>query len=238
MAVAFSNTSNHGNPSSRGSGSYTHTAIPAGGCILIFVAGASSSQSATAVTVGGVNAPELIASQSNPSGANGLHCRVFGLANPASGDQTVAITVSGTHVWTAWSLTFTGAHASTPFGTPVASADSSSDNVSSAVNDLVVDGIFCDLENTCAGSSLSLPGGSGQTERSTQLCTDNLLKIGSSTEPGAGTVTMSWTAPSVALLHLAVNIAQAAGGGGPANLPRTPSGSEIDRPFNMARGRR
>jgi hypothetical protein len=175
--------------------------------MLIYAGGTSQSRTVDSVTVNGSAATALIATQANAVGANGIHARLFGHVTPTTGN--VVVTWSGATTCTARSVTFTGAHASAPFGTPVASA-TVDDDVSSASGDLVSDGIVVDMGDTCAGLTLTV--GASQAERGSQLCTDNTSRLATSTEPGAGTVTMSWTVADE-VLHIAVNVIQAAGGG-------------------------
>jgi hypothetical protein len=118
---------------------------------------------------------------------------IWSLVPPPTGTYDVVITFSAqlTRSATAGVMTFTGVHQTTPLGT-FASAKAPTDpgpatvNVSSAANELVFDTVACE-------SCTSLTVGSGQTQRWNLVVENGQTRGAGSTEPGAATVTMSWT---------------------------------------------
>lgn len=118
---------------------------------------------------------------------------IWSLVPPPTGTYDVVITFSAqlTRSATAGVMTFTGVHQTTPLGTFV-SAKAPTDpgpatvNVSSAANELVFDTVACE-------SCTSLTVGSGQTQRWNLVVENGQTRGAGSTEPGAATVTMSWT---------------------------------------------
>lgn len=131
------------------------------------------------------------------------------LVNPPSGAANVVVTPSAATDIAAGAVSMTGVHQTTPAGT-FASAEGLSTEpsvaVSGAANDLVIDVLLFD-------SSTVVPTvGAGQTSRWTQNYGAN---ASGSTEAGAASVTMSWTASSAAdwmIGGVAIKEAPAAGG--------------------------
>lgn len=123
---------------------------------------------------------------------SGANFRMYRLAAPSTGAQTFSVTISGapSRCYIAWA-TFSGVSsvgtATEGFqggGTTVTT------NVSSAAGDLVVDG------GEFAGGVINV--GAGQTSRIEADDFDSAGRsFGVSTEPGAGTVTMSWSTGGV-----------------------------------------
>jgi len=122
---------------------------------------------------------------------------IWRLIAPPSGTYDVVITFSAplARAAVAGVMTFTGVHQTTPLGT-FASASLSctapcadpSVNVTSAVNELVFDTVACE---TCTSFTV----GAGQTQGWNLATLDGPRPSpgAGSTEPGAATVTMSWT---------------------------------------------
>lgn len=204
MAAAFDSTTNAGVPVSGTSVTFANT-VPAGGAVVIFAAGTSSSRDPNAVTVNGSAATALTAQQSNNSGANGIHARLWGHVTPATGN--IVVTWNATSTCTAFAFNVTGQHATVPFGTPTVKTDNAVIAIASAVGDLVVDGIIADIGG--AGVTLDPTGGGDQTERLTDLTTSGSCQITGSTKSGAASVDMNWTDQTT--VHIAVNIIAAAG---------------------------
>ncbi len=122
---------------------------------------------------------------------------IWSLVVPAIGTHDVVITFSAqlTRSATAGVMTFTGVHQTTPLGTfASASAPTSAGpatvNVSSATNELVFDTVACE-------SCTSLTVGGAQTQRWNLVVENGQTRGAGSTEPGAATVTMSWTLGSI-----------------------------------------
>ncbi|MCI0562799.1 MAG: hypothetical protein MN733_30320 [Nitrososphaera sp.] len=134
---------------------------------------------------------------------------LWSLVNPATGANDVVVTLTENAHFRGSAISFTGVHQTTPLDTPVtaaAQAESTSVDVSSATDDMVVNCVTVDStidENT--------PGAS-QTVRWSDLWYSNLDRFMGSTAPGAATVTMSWdwTGANVDFVHIAVNINAAA----------------------------
>lgn len=121
----------------------------------------------------------------------------YKLSNPASGSNTVVIDTDkfqGSNLYAA-AISFTGAHQTTgsltgTFATNSGSTGHPTVNVSSASGEIVLDTTLC--RNITSGLT-SLTVDAGQTERYKFIKNANLFYAGS-TEAGATTVTMSWTA--------------------------------------------
>jgi hypothetical protein len=157
----------------------------------LLVSVSSRSANPTACTFGGV-AMTLLHSQT------GMFARehVYGLVNPPQGSSTVAVTmVAGEYVIGV--VSFNGVHQTAPIGTAVSGNGNNTAptiNVTSATGELVADNV-CVRGDT--GQSLTV--GASQTQywnrasdgsgQGTGTCWG-----GGSTEPGAATTTMSWTA--------------------------------------------
>jgi hypothetical protein len=188
--------------SSSGSTSLTwsHTVTSAGSDrILIVGVGVDQNQSCcrtvTGVTYGGVSMAVV------PSGistnANRTRSELWYLVNPPTGTNNVVVTLSGSADVRAGATSYTGVNQATPLGTAIGATGSSStasvSGVSSAAGELVVDAAA--LEST---SSYFTAPGAGQTSRYTSHGTDgggsnNNVPIAGSSEPGAASVTMSWS---------------------------------------------
>jgi hypothetical protein len=128
----------------------------------------------------------------------GSRVEIWSLIAPATGTHDVVVTFSANLEETAkvGVMTFTGVHQTTPLGTFVGANGNSlgpaTVDVSSATNELVFDTVGCSLvTNGCT----SLTVGAGQTQRWLEQTPDGApgYRGGGSTEPGAATVTMSWT---------------------------------------------
>ena len=112
------------------------------------------------------------------------------LANPASGANTIAVTLSGGgNVTAGLASSYTDVHQTTPVDTAATATGTQSDptvNVSSASGDLVVDAV------SITDSAINV--GAGQTSRAEfDGLSGGLWSGGISEEAGAATVTMSWT---------------------------------------------
>ena len=131
------------------------------------------------------------------SRANATDARVeiWYLIAPPTGPANVVITF-GTELSSharAGVMTFTGVNQSTPLGTfawAIGSTSPATINVTSAANELVFDTVASEAQS----EPFTLTVGAGQTERwnSAIMGYDRFLGAGS-TEPGAASVTMSWS---------------------------------------------
>jgi hypothetical protein len=142
----------------------------------------------SSVTYGGV--PLTLVGENN-SNAN-ARIAIYRLVNPAPGTANVVVNFSANPVWGAVVsvTTFYNVDQSNPLGTfATAQANSStpSVNVSSAAGELVYDVV--------SKRNQSISVGAGQTQR-WNLFSGSEIYGGGSTEPGAASTTMSWTAGS------------------------------------------
>jgi hypothetical protein len=192
MAVAFDNvTTDTGTSAS--STSFSHTTSGEQRLLLVWISNyPSENQSGpapTAVTYGGVSmTAEGNVTDGFPNDES--HLYLYSLVNPASGPNTVSVTWSASVTeFQVVAISFTGvdqADATGLFQSNQGSSTTPSVNVSSEAGDMVADcAIVFDRTFTV---------GSGQTERF-NLNGTNQDSAGS-TEPGAATVTMSWTLSS------------------------------------------
>jgi hypothetical protein len=125
--------------------------------------------------------------------ADDARVEIWSLVAPDIGSHDVVITFSD-QLWksaTAGVMTFTGVDQTTPLGTFASNKANASPgpatvDVSSAANELVFDTVGCER---CT----SLTVGAGQTERWNRVVENGQTRGAGSTEPGAATVTMSWT---------------------------------------------
>jgi hypothetical protein len=156
------------------------------------------------------------------SNANGLaFCGAWHLVAPASGANTVAITLSGAVSGIlGMAVSLTDAEQLDPVNpadilTTNGNGTSSNLNVNSNTTMLVMDAI-CRLHT---GGSLAV--GSGQTERVDDFDSGGWCEGGMSTQPGDDpTTAMSWNFTSSNFAHVAWRIkAPAGGGGGGSHIP-------------------
>lgn len=127
--------------------------------------------------------------------SNDARVEIWRLIAPSIGTHDVVVTFSENLAYgsVAGAMTFTNVHQTTPLGT-FASANGTSTaatvDVTSATGELVFDTIVCE---TC----ISLTVGGGQTEHWNLSQAGSYAMGAGSTEPGAATVTMSWTLGTV-----------------------------------------
>jgi hypothetical protein len=125
---------------------------------------------------------------------------------PLSGLNSLSVTVSGSTNIVLGGVNFSGAHQVSPIGTPVASSGASADpfgnDVTGDANGLVLD---------CALSGLAITVGAGQSEHYNIDNGDASFNGMSSTEGGAGTITMNWTGGGAdSFVHVAALVSPAA----------------------------
>lgn len=186
MAVAFDAAAD-GAADSGSSVSYSHTCSGSDRLLIVGVAWRGT-QTVSSVTYNGVAMTQVAA---HAAGGNNTRVKQYYLINPASGANTVSVTMSGATNLVVGSISFNGAHQTTPLGTQATATGTSGNpsvSVSSASDEIVVDSLSYDRAS-------SLTVGAGQTQRYNR--DDNgggdLWGAGS-TEAGAASVTMSWTA--------------------------------------------
>lgn len=153
--------------------------------VRVALRGSGSTPSGVTAKWGGSGGTAMTLVQSN-SASGRQWTGIFVLADPAAlGASTVYLAWSNSAVAKAWAQDVTGSDgtASGGVGTNV-NAGSISVDVSSAVDDLVVDVI-------CAGSGRTLTAGAGQTAEGNETVGDAVCDA--SVEVGAASVTMSWS---------------------------------------------
>lgn len=186
-AVAYDNSNSAGTASATslsfsltiGSGSNRAIAI---GC-----AWSNKAITADAVTVGGTNAP-AVANTTATNGSNSDMTKIYALANPASGSQTISISWTTAAVAVCGAVSVTGADQTTPLnnGNTNTSAANAAPTVSVTSNsgDLTFAVANIDSGNTIAGAS--------NTER-WNIRQSFTLGTAGQTGSGAGTESLSWT---------------------------------------------
>ena len=140
------------------------------------------------MTYGGVSLTFLAAITES---GNKNRAELWYLLAPTTGTANVVLTMGANKVFVAGATSFSGVSQGTPFGTPVTvegSGGASSVTVSSAANEVVLDVVA--FRDRTGGSE-----NSGQTARWTNTNGSGSSDAwgGSSTEPGAASVTMGWT---------------------------------------------
>jgi hypothetical protein len=113
------------------------------------------------------------------------------LVAPTTGTNTFDVVFGGSAVFDAGVaiLTLTGVDQSAPLGTAaIANGDSTTPSVtvSAATGDLIIDSL-------CIEHAGTLSVGAGQTSRVNNVAAAGFIKNAVSTEPGATSVTMSWS---------------------------------------------
>lgn len=211
MAIAFDAVS-RGEGSSVSSISFSHTTTGSDTVAIGLVAYRKNGD--TFVDDVTYNAVALTAVPSGATNNGALYyMEAFYLAAPTTGANTFEVTFGGNtpHDAGVAILTFTGVNQVAPLGTAsVADGDSTTPSVavSAATDDLVVDGL-------CIEHAGTLSVGAGQTSRFNEIAAAGFIKHSASTEPGAVSVTMSWSdsiGGNWALV--AVPLKPATGGGG------------------------
>lgn len=189
-AIALDSTSG---ASIVGSTSLSWTHAVGNGADRLLMVGVSINPAGNAVTSLTYNGTPLIpvGSQQGASGKNRVE--IWRLTAPASGSGNIVVTWSGGSAdVVGGSASFTGVDPSSPLG-PFVSAEGTSNPVTvtlgSAPGDVVFDTAALEAQ------ALSMTVGAGQTQRwnaATGSGGSNVIG-GASTEPGAASVTMSWT---------------------------------------------
>jgi hypothetical protein len=124
--------------------------------------------------------------------ADDSRVEIWSMVAPPIGTYDVVITFSAqlSRHAIAGVMTFTGVNQSTPLGTFTSASGTSvgpaTVDVSSATNELVFDTVACEL---CGSFTV----GAGQTQQWNRVADVGGIEGAASTEPGAATVTMSWT---------------------------------------------
>lgn len=212
MAVAFDATSHSSTASDTSTLSWAHTCTGSDRLLVVIVTLANTSaRTVSSVTYNGVG---LTFSHGVSAGdvAN-LRSELWYVIAPATGSNTIAITASGDcEVLAGGGVSVTGAHQVTPLADTDSGsstgATSASLTLTSAADGLVVDGL-------CSYANANFTVGADQTERwnaesGVSPGEGFTIDYAGSTEPGAASVTMSWTlANNRPYAHVAAAIAAA-----------------------------
>jgi hypothetical protein len=167
---------------------FQHT-VTTGGSNRIIVVGVATTYATdvTGVTYAGV-AMDFIGAASV---AAQINVEMYQKTNPATGSNNVVASFAQSTDAAAGATSFTGVHQTTPTGTfasATGSGTAPSVNVTSAADEVVIDTV-----GNNSGATATV--GAGQTERWNQPI-PGLVTGAGSTEPGASSVTMSWTLSS------------------------------------------
>ena len=185
MALAFDAVTS-GQANGAGPFTLSHTTSGADRVLVVgVIIHAGAGITITSVTYNGVAMTVIPSSTITGTYAVSL----YGLIAPASGANTVSISISGNAEIGFGAMSLTGADQTTPFGTANTATGTSttpSVTVSSASGEIVVDTgqIF---------HSGTFSVGAGQTSRWSSFSTGGWVKHFGSTEPGDTSVTMSWS---------------------------------------------
>jgi len=196
MPATVANVTNFTDNSFSSTVSFSHTSSGTNPCLVLSIRSASDNGGPAVVVTGCTfNGDNLVAvggtSTSINDAANGvhIHTEIWGLLNPDAGTFTVQVSFDGSPLEVAvTAYTFAGVDGATPLGTGVSATGTSSTatvDASSQTDALVLDAIVA------SGFAGSITVGASQTERH-NVVIGGFGVYGSSTEPGASTVTMSW----------------------------------------------
>jgi hypothetical protein len=200
------------------------TIAGASNALFVILAKYNTGTEVSAMTYGG-NALAQVTNSPVKNESNVDQVMVWYLANPPTGANTLAITDSATGEVAVGVVPFSGCHVSgTPHSTPQTAVSDNTTTptsivVSSAAGEIVID--FQAVRHLATNGTIT--AGGGQTEiidMDTGTTTDD-VKLGVSTEPGASSVTMSWTSSQVmywAQMAFAVKPAPAGAAGGGSHM--------------------
>ncbi len=167
--------------------SWNHTASGTDRLVVVYW-GSYGSDSNFVATYGGNTMTEL---PDTPAGQIGANLEGWYLINPPTGSQQISITWNGTEKAVAGAISVTGANQTSPIdNTAFATGVGTNPSVTivSATDNLVIDMVVHKRADT-------LTVDAGQTERWQENADPSLLRLrGSSSEDGAASVVMSWTA--------------------------------------------
>jgi uncharacterized repeat protein (TIGR01451 family) len=169
--------------------SWSHT-IGAGSNRLLLVGVSINAGTTVSSVTWGAQALALVGAQNGQ--ATQSRSEIWSLVAPASGTGTITVNMSAAAVFGAGGASFSGVDQTTPLGTFVSAGNNSTTptvTVTSAAGELVFDTL------AARGDSLTATVGAGQTQlwNYTTGSSPNDVIGASSTEPGAASVTMSWT---------------------------------------------
>lgn len=232
MAVAFDAVG----PSSAGASSsastsltWSHTCTGSNRALLVGVAMGKGTDTgiSTTATYNGVAMTSL--GVIHTGGGTAGYVQLFGLANPASGANTVAITAAGGTPGTlaGGSVSGTGVDQTTPFGTPVTVASpGAGTSISASVTGTTSGNMVVSVVADGSGGETATTG----TKRWNVFVDANSgagsAAMSTIAAPG-GTQAMSWTINNDFLGEIAVEVLAAGASSGAATLPRMPSPGRV-----------
>jgi hypothetical protein len=166
---------------------FSHTTTGANRLLIVGVAFDTATPTVTSVTYAAVGMTQVFAQTVGSSGTVAM----YRLVAPATGANNVVITLSASSVFLqGGAVSFTGVDQTTPLGTPTSTstfADPGTVDIASATGEVVIDALW----STCCATNTV---GAGQTSRvNFNDVTTSGQSLCMSTEPGATTVTMSWS---------------------------------------------
>jgi hypothetical protein len=180
------------------SNTFAHTVAGSDRVLYVFVT-TRFSDTVTAVTYNGDALSQIATVNNSPD--NLVSACVWRLIAPDTGTNNVVVTFSAARTGECTAVSLTGVHQTTPEGTPATGSDVSGGGftnpsvvVSSATGELVVDCVG--LQNDSTSKTLTVGADQTQLEQGSVGTTTSIVGA-VSTEPGAASVTMSWT-PSTA----------------------------------------
>ena len=171
--------------------SWSHTCTGTNRYVTVGVAlGQNPDTRTVAVTYGGVAMTPIKLQRTDNATAG--YIQLFGLVNPATGPQTVAVTVTGGVVesLTCGSVSFNGVDQNNPLGTPVA-AFSNSTTVSVVVPNTTIGNMIVDA--AAQGTGIQSSGKTNRWKRNTNFNTGAGNGAQSTAAGTGGSVTMSYT---------------------------------------------
>lgn len=188
--INFDNKSNSGYQAASAGYSWSHICYGSNRYLVVGVGMLSLAQTVSGITYNSI-ALTFLGAQSSVSGA--ARVELWGLVNPATGSNTVAVTLTGAIASAATAASYDWVHQTTPTeafsstqATNVGAADATVNVITVADNDWVVDIVATD--------DTAITVGAGQVQRS------NVTGAGGSAansdegpKTPAGSVTMSWT---------------------------------------------
>ncbi|MBI2032008.1 MAG: hypothetical protein HYT08_05355, partial [Candidatus Levybacteria bacterium] len=193
------------------SANFSHTTGTGDNRILIVTVSRAGNAGISSITYNG-SALTLIPGCTFSPGTEAID--MYYLLNPSSGSNTVSITLGNSETWVALATTYSGVSQTSPFRatcqTETGSGTSPSLNVTSQSGDVVIDSML----NAGINPTLSLPGGSNQTQRWNQTYGSTVYVAAYSEESATGASTnMAWTAGGTDLswYHLGVALVPGVG---------------------------
>lgn len=188
--IAFDAASNSGEQLAQSSYNWSHTCAGTDRYLKVAIGMLSLAQTVSGITYNGV-ALVFLGAQSSVSGA--ARIELWGLVAPATGSNTIAVTLTGAVNSGGVAASYTGVHQTfsteslnSAQATNVGAADATVDVTTVADNDWVIDGVVTD--------DTSITVGAGQTSRNNISGTvGSVADSDEGPKTPAGSVTMSWS---------------------------------------------